>query len=88
MDKRILDLKQKLLTKQLTEDTDYLTKYLDLIQANLNTTQVKHVTQKHHVIPVIYYKHFHPIEEVNGRSRHRYEQLADSDPDNFLINLT
>jgi hypothetical protein len=65
----------------------YLTKYLNLIQANLTTVQVKHVTQKHHVIPVIYYKHFNPIKEVSGRSRNRYNQLAENDPVNFLINL-
>lgn len=87
MNEKILNLKQKLLTEQLVEDSEYLTKYLNLLQANLSTAAVKHVTQKHHALPVIYYKHSNPIEAANGRSRHLYEQLALKDSSNFLVNL-
>ena len=84
---KILNLKQKLLTEQLVEDTDYLTKYFNLLQANLETKAVKHITQKHHALPVVYYKHFYP-KETDSRSRFVYDGLAQNDPTNFLVNLS
>ena len=84
---KILDLKQKLLTEQLVEDSDYLTKYFNLLQANLETKPVKHTTQKHHALPVVYYKHFYP-KETGSRSRSVYDSLAQNDPVNFLVNLS
>lgn len=86
MNDRILNLKQKLLTEQLVEDSVYLAKYLALLQTNLNTAPAEYITQKHHALPVAYYKHFYP-KEVNGRSRYIYENLALNDSVNFLVNL-
>ena len=87
---KILDLKQKLLTEQLVEDSEYLTKYFNLLQANLETVLVQHTTQKHHALPVVYYKHFYPreLKEIKSRSRSFYDNLAQNDPVNFLVNLT
>lgn len=86
MNEKIQNLKQKLLTEQLVEDSAYLIKYLNLLQANLDTKPVRHITQRHHALPVVYYKHFYP-KEVNGRSRRVYDNLALNDSDNFLVNL-
>ena len=83
---KILDLKQKLLTERLVEDSEYLTKYFNLLYANLETKSVKHTTQAHHALPVVYYKHFYP-KETNSRSRSVYNSLAQNDPINFLVNL-
>ena len=84
---KILDLKQKLLTEQLVEDSEYLTKYFNLLQANLETVAVKHTTQAHHALPVVYYKHFYP-KETTSRSRSVYNSLAQDDPINFIVNLS
>ena len=86
MNDRLLRLKQKLLDEQLVEDSDYLIKYLALLQANLHTIPIKHVTQAHHALPVVYYKYLYP-KETKTRSRGFYDRLANADSDNFLVNL-
>ena len=84
--KRILNLRNWLLQNDLVEENDYLTRYLELLQLNLTTTTKKTITQNHHAIPVVYYKHFFPVNQ-KGRSRHLYERMAREDPNNFLVNL-
>lgn len=86
MNERLLKLRQKLLDEQLVEDSEYLIKYLNLLQSNLDTAQIKHVTQRHHALPVAYYKHVYP-KKTNSRCRYFYDDLAKNDPINFLVNL-
>ena len=56
----ITDLKEKLLKLNIFLDNDYLNSYCELIFNNLETDKEKYKTQKHHVIPISYYKNtFH-----------------------------
>ena len=52
-----VSLKEKLLEIGLCIDNEYLDKYCELIESNLNTKYEKFKTQKHHIVPRSYYKH-------------------------------
>ena len=84
--KRILNLKTWLLQHDLVEENDYLEKYLNLLQLNLNTKVEKYVTQAHHAIPVVYYKQTSALKQDN-RNRRKYEAMAAADENNFIVNL-
>ena len=84
--KKILNLKNWLLTNQLVEESEYLQKYLDLLSLNLNTSSVKSITQAHHAIPVCYYK-WRTNKKSFTRSRGVYDRMAAADSNNFLVHL-
>lgn len=52
-----MNLKQKLLNTGAVINSPFLDKYIQLIQANLNTSVIKFVTQKHHIIPQHVFKY-------------------------------
>jgi len=52
-----MDLKQTLLDTGAVINSDYLDKYINLINANLNTPQEPFKTQKHHIIPQHIFKY-------------------------------
>lgn len=49
-------IKDKLLATGMFSDNSYLDKYCDLIISNLNTNNMKGETQRHHIIPISYFK--------------------------------
>lgn len=49
-------IKEKLLATKVVIDNEYLDKYVNLIESNLETKRTKFVTQRHHIIPRYYYK--------------------------------
>lgn len=53
-----MGVKEKLLQLNIFVDNEYLDKYVELIQANLDTCYTKHKTQKHHVIPRCYFVYY------------------------------
>ena len=57
-------MKQQLLDTTIFKDCIYLDKYLELIQNNLSRAVETGKTQRHHIIPVCYYKQFNL--EVNN----------------------
>lgn len=63
-------------------DNEWLDKYLELIEANLDTHKVKKSTQAHHVIPVNTY--WNPTIPYQ---RKESIKLAQADPINFEVNL-
>jgi hypothetical protein len=84
----MLKLKQLLLNTGRVIDNQYLDEYIELILNNINTTEEKNITQKHHCIPVFCYLE----EEVNiphdtNKRRKLATKLADSDSNNYQINL-
>ena len=46
----------KLLSYDLFYDNEYLHKYVDLINSNINREKEKYITERHHIIPKVYYK--------------------------------
>lgn len=50
------NIKQHLLSIGLVEDTEYLDKYVELINNNFNRKYEVTRTQSHHIVPVFYYK--------------------------------
>lgn len=50
------NLKEKLLVSGLVYDNEFLDKYVLLIEQNRNTKYENNRTQRHHIIPVFYYK--------------------------------
>ena len=75
-------LKEKLLGLDIFEDNEYLDFYCELIEKNRETKRERFKTEKHHVIPVIYYK-----QKYHLSSREDAELMADADENNFKINL-
>jgi hypothetical protein len=63
-------------------DNEWLDKYLEIIEANLNTKKSKESTQAHHAIPVNDY--WISAEPYN---RNEALKLARRDPVNFEVNL-
>ena len=49
-------LKEDLLNLCMVVDNEWLSKYVDLINSNIETKRIKCVTQRHHVIPKYYFK--------------------------------
>lgn len=50
------DLNEKLVSLGIFIQNDYFIKYLKLIKSNINNTEQKYITQKHHIIPKYYFK--------------------------------
>lgn len=63
-------------------DNIYLQKYIDLIFSNRDTKRIKYKTQKHHFIPVAYYK-----DKYGIKNRKEAQDIANSDSNNFEVNL-
>lgn len=81
MNDRILKVKIKLLELGYI-DNEWLTKYLEMLEANLSTHKSKKSTQAHHAIPVnSYWTSDEPYD------RQAALKLARRDVDNFEINL-
>lgn len=53
-----MNTKEKLLATQDFIDNEYLDKYVDLIDKNFSTDAVSKQTNKHHIIPAYYFRHF------------------------------
>ena len=77
-----MSLKEKLLDLDIVEDNEYLDEYCDLVESNKETKREKFKTQKHHFIPVCYYKN-----KYNLKTRKEAEKVADDDKNNFKVNL-
>lgn len=82
-------IKNKILSKNVESnvyfiDNKYLDNYCDLILKNLTTKKQPLVTQKHHVIPLCYYKLVNNIRSKNWRRAADYFSNQD---ENILINL-
>lgn len=78
-----IELKNYLLDLDVFVDNEYLDKYVEIIFNNLNTKKELFKTEKHHFIPVCYYKN-----KYNLKTRDESLPYANSDENNFLINLT
>ena len=58
-----MNVKEKLLSTQIIEDNEFLDKYVDLIQKNRSLDYINKKTQRHHIIPVCYYKEInYPVD--------------------------
>lgn len=68
-----MTLKEKLLTLNIFDNNEYLDKYCELIESNRDTKREKFKTQRHHIIPVCYYK---------------YSKLQINNSNDNLVNLT
>lgn len=77
-----MSLKEKLIEIGLCVDNEYLDKYCELIESNRNTKREKFKTQKHHFIPIIYYK-----INYNLKTRKEAEYYSKNDKNNFLVNI-
>ena len=51
-----MNIKDKLLSTEMVLDNEYLLKYVNLIESNLNTKSETFKTQRHHIIPKCYFK--------------------------------
>ena len=49
-------LKEKLLSLELVVNNEYLDKYVELIESCKNNKSIKTQTQRHHIVPLAYYK--------------------------------
>lgn len=72
-------LKEALLNTNLFIDNSYLTDYIELVS---NPSSIDGYTERHHVIQVAYYKHLYNC------GREQAERYADSDPNNFVVQLS
>lgn len=82
-------IKNKILSKNINNniyfiDNEYLDKYCDLIFKNITTKKQPLVTQKHHVIPLCYYKLINNIKLKNWR---READHFSKNDENILTNL-
>lgn len=76
------DLQKTLLKLNLFEDNEYLQEYCYLIYKNQKTKRKQFKTQKHHFIPVCYYKLKYKIID-----REEATNLAEKDINNLCVNL-
>ena len=76
------NLKEKLLSLDVFLDNEYLDFYCTLIENNKNTKKEKFKTERHHFIPVDYYK-----IKNNLKTRKEALSIADRDVNNFKVNL-
>ena len=81
----MLKLKQILLNYNLCIDNEWLQKYVDLIFNNIETKRVKYETQKHHFIPIYYYKWLN--NDNLNKKRKELEKISSTDKNNFIVNL-
>ena len=76
-----LKLKNYLLSTNVFIDNDYLDIYINLIN-NYQVNVSNNYCEKHHILPVAYYKHFY-----NCKTRFEAEKYANNDKNNILVNL-
>jgi hypothetical protein len=81
MNDRILKVKTKLLDLGYI-DNEWLTKYLEMLEANLDTPRSRKSTQEHHAIPVTNY--WNSDEPYNRKEALKLSRL---DKDNIKVNL-
>lgn len=74
-----IKLKDTLLSTNLFIDNNYLADYISLVS---NSTITDSYTEKHQVIQVAYYKHLYKC------NRETAEKYADTDPNNFIVQLS
>ena len=79
------DLKQILINYKICIDNEWLTKYVELIYNNIDSSPIKYRTQGHHVIPLYYYRWAN--EKNNNKGREELEKIAAKDENNFIVNL-
>ena len=79
------DLKQILINYKICIDNEWLTKYVELIYNNIDSTPIKYRTQGHHVIPLYYYRWTNKNNKNKGRQE--LEKIAAKDENNFIVNL-
>lgn len=72
-------IKQILLDLDLVIDNEYLSKYLELMENNINTQKMAGATQRHHLIPISAYKHIHKISTREETETKNFK--------NFCVNL-
>ena len=53
-----MNTKERLLATHDFIDNEYLDKYVELIDLNKNTQAISKKTNKHHIIPAYYFRHF------------------------------
>lgn len=59
----MINLKKYLLESKCVQDNIYLDKYIELIENNLSTLNIKGKTQRHHILPRCYFKNMNlPID--------------------------
>ena len=68
------DLKIKLLQTNYFDDNEYLNTYIDIIFNNLSTKYIKGKTQRHHYIPICYYKDIYKAK--NRKHEHSYVLIS------------
>ena len=51
-----MNIKKRLLETGVVDDNEYLSKYIELIESNVNTKHISFKTQRHHIIPKCYFK--------------------------------
>lgn len=76
-------LKNILLSYNLVLDNEYLDKYCHLIIKNKDFKFKSKATQRHHFIPICYYKY----EQNKKMKRAELVKIADSDINNFTVNV-
>ena len=81
MDERIQKAKNKLLELGYL-DNEWMSKYLEMLEANLYSRLIRGRTQEHHAIPTSSYR----IDD-NPRNAVATRRLAESDEANFKVNL-
>ena len=78
------NLKQILLDYNICIDNKWLDEYVKLIDNNKSTKRIKYQTQRHHFIPLYYYKW---CNNNLDKKRKDLEKISNSDKNNFIINL-
>lgn len=76
------DLKTFLIAEGLCFDNKYLDMYLSLLAVNQNKAASQKSTQRHHAIPVSYYK-----RRDKCSTRYEASKVAEADPLNVVVNL-
>ena len=64
------NIKNTLLSLDLVIDNEYLDKYVELIESNLTTKRQKYKTERHHIIPRVYYKHIKDKSYSSWNNKH------------------
>ena len=68
-------------------NNEYLTLYYELISNNIGKEALKFKTQEHHFIPISYYTLKYNIIKGENGNNDESKKKADSDPNNFKVNL-
>lgn len=81
MDAKVQKAKNKLIELGYT-DNEYLDKYLEMLELNIDSPRIIGRTQGHHAIPTSSY-----CDDTEVRDTSKSIKLADSDNINFKVNL-